>query len=66
MFTSLIFLLLPFLMVAFLPLTINAFSRDELDQMGVHLESSKVESACNPVQGSNHILTKVTIACMHV
>lgn len=65
MFTSIIIILTPFLMVTFLPLALKAFSSDELHQMGVRLEGPEMDSAYAPFSGSNHILPKVTAACMN-
>lgn len=61
MFTTTIILLLPFLMVTFLPLTLRSFSSDELDQMGVQLESS--ETPNYPVQRMNCIIPRMKVAC---
>ena len=61
MFISTIILLIPFLTVTFLPMTLKSFSSDELDQMGVQLESSETPS--DPVQRSNCILPRMKVAC---
>jgi hypothetical protein len=46
MFTSII-LLLPFLMVVFLPLGLTSFSSTELDEMGIQLDATNTEAVCN-------------------
>lgn len=61
MFTSTIVLLVPFLVVTFLPLALKSFSSDELDQMGVQLETS--ETPNDPSQRSNCALSTMTVAC---
>lgn len=67
MFTSIIILLIPFAMVAVLPVAINtSFTSDELDEMGISLEDSGSPSASCPFQERNQILSKVTVACMTV
>jgi hypothetical protein len=46
MCTSII-LLLPFLIVMFLPLGLTAFSSTESDEMGIQLDAMNTEAACN-------------------
>lgn len=65
MFTSIILLLIPFLLVTFLPLTLKAFSSDELEQMGIHLEGSEMEPSSEPIQGSKHIHSTATVVCLN-
>lgn len=55
MFISII-LLLPFLMVMFLTLALTSLSSTELDEMGIQLEATNTDAACNakdiPLMGS--------------
>ena len=60
MFTSII-ILMPFLMIAFLPISLKSFSSDELDQMGVQLDDSGTLS--DPFPGSNCILLGMNVVC---
>jgi hypothetical protein len=67
MFTSIIILLIPFMMVAVLPVTINTcFTADELNEMGISLEDSGSPSASCSFQESDCALPKMTVACMNV
>lgn len=59
MFIATITLLVPFLMVTFLPLVLKAFSSEELNRMGVQLEGAEPESYCD----ANHILPNVSVVC---
>lgn len=59
MFISTIILIVPFLIVTFLPLALKIFSSDELNQMGVQMEGSDLECSCE----SNHVLPKVRVVC---
>lgn len=61
MFITIIILLLPFLMIAFLPATLKSFSSDELDQMGVQLDDSGTPT--DPVQRPNCIRPTMKVAC---
>lgn len=63
MFTSIIFLV-PFLIVTFLPLALKSFSSDELEQMGVQLESAETPS--DPFQRSNCVIATMNVMCGNV
>lgn len=62
MFVLTMILLVPFLMVMFLPLTLKFFSSDELDQMGVQLESAETTPG-DLFPRSNSILPAIPIVC---
>lgn len=62
MITSIIFLS-PFLTVAFIPLALRTISSDDLDEMRICLEDLHTTPSSCPVQGSDHILAKVTVVC---
>ena len=67
MFTSIIILLIPFAIVAVLPVAIStSFTSDELNEMGISLEDSGSPSASCPFQERDQIIPKVTVACMTV
>jgi hypothetical protein len=60
MFTSII-LLLPFLMVTFLPLALKTISSNELEQMGIQLECAEMPRGL--FQRSNSVLPTITVVC---
>ena len=62
MFISTMILIVPFLMVMFLPLALKTFSSEELNQMGVQMEGSDLEPCCE----SNPILSQVRVVCGNV
>ena len=67
MFTSIIILLVPFAMVAVLPIAINtSFTTDELNEMGISLEDTGLPSASCPFHESDYVIPNVTIACMNI
>lgn len=64
MFTSIIILLVPFVMVAVLPIAINtSFTSDELNEMSISLEDSGSPSASCPFQERNPILPNMPMIC---
>jgi len=67
MFTSIVILLIPFMMVAVLPVAINtSFTSDELNEMGIALEDSGSPSASCPFHESDYVIPNVTVACMNI
>jgi hypothetical protein len=64
MFTSLLLIIVPFLIVAFLPMALgNFFSSHELDEMGICREDPDTSQYSCPVQGSDYIIPNAMIAC---
>ena len=63
MFTSMIFFLVPFLSVAFLPLVLKMFTAEDLNEMGVYLEDQEPSLSIDPTQGSEPALLTAAVAC---
>ncbi|HEU0297752.1 MAG TPA: hypothetical protein VFR47_33730 [Anaerolineales bacterium] len=62
MITSIIFLI-PFLTIALVPLALKTISSDDPDETGICLENLDTTPSSYAIQGSDHILPKVTVVC---
>lgn len=67
MFTSIIILLIPFVMVAVLPMAIKtSFTSDQLNEMGISLEDSGSLSASCQFQEHDQTLPNMIVACINI
>jgi hypothetical protein len=64
MLASILLILVPFLIVAFLPMALgNFFSSTELDEMGICREDPDTSQYSCPVRGSDYIIPNTMVAC---